>query len=97
MYLTLNKRQKTGKLIAYCNFKDNSFVNLIKLYKPYKDGTAYCVYETTNNAFMSNGLFKDVLKAFEKYNLMVKNGCSFIGMQNSGLLNRIESKIYLNS
>ena len=31
MYLELNKRQLQGKLIACCNFKDKTFVNLIKL------------------------------------------------------------------
>ena len=73
MYIALNKRQLTGKLLAGCNFKDGSFVNLIKLDKPYKNGISYSVYETTNNAFCSSGIFDTFHKAIEKYNLMIKN------------------------
>ena len=94
-YLILNKRQKQGKLIACCNFKDGSFVNLIRLEKPYKDGTKYSVYETTNNPFCSNGLFKQADKAFKKYNLMVKNNKD-VGILFQHLLNRFEVHEYLN-
>ena len=72
-YLTLNNRQIQGKLIACTNFKDGSFINLIRLKKPYKTGIKYSVHETTKNAFCSNGLFKTSNEAFIKYNLMVKN------------------------
>ena len=96
-YLALNNRQKAGKLIAYCNFKDGSFVNLIKLDQSYKNGIKYAVYETTKSPFLSNGLFKDVLKAFDKYNLMVRNGSQEFGIRTHGLLNRPEAIKYLNS
>jgi len=97
MDLTLNNRQKKGKLIAYCNFKDGTFVNLIKLDKPYKDGTRYSVFGYSNHPFMSDGLFKNILSAFEKYNILVSNGTKTLGIRNSGLLDKIESQIYLKS
>lgn len=94
-YLTLNKRQSTGKLIAYVNLKDGSFVNLIKLDKPYKDGTKYAVIETTNNSFMSNGLYKDFNNAMKKYNLMFKNSKS-IGYVSHGIIKSKEIENYIN-
>ena len=73
-YLTLPKRVFNSPLLKFANFADGSFVNLIKLNKPYADGTAYAVYETTKSPFCSNGLFTTLEKATEKFNLMVKNG-----------------------
>lgn len=72
-YLTLPKRVFNSPLIEYANFSDGTFVNLIRLTKPYADGTEYAVYETTNNPFCSNGLFKTYEKAKEKFELMIKN------------------------
>ena len=57
-YLILPKKVFNNPLIEYANFEDQSFVNLIRLNKPYANGISYAVYETTNNAFCSNGLFK---------------------------------------
>ena len=54
-YLILPKRAFNSPLIEYANFQDESFVNLIKLNKPYANGISYAVYETTNNPFCSNG------------------------------------------
>ena len=73
-YLKLPKRAFNSPLIEFANFRDGSFVNLIKLIKPYADGTSYAVYETTKNVFCSNGLFKSYNKAKEKFELMIKNG-----------------------
>ena len=50
-YLTLPKRVFNIPLIAFTNFEDGSFVNLIKLNKPYANGVSYAVYETTKSAF----------------------------------------------
>ena len=72
-YLTLPKRVFQSPLIEYANFEDGSHVNLIRLNKPYADGTAYAVHETTKNPFCSNGLFKTFEKAKDKFNLMVKH------------------------
>jgi hypothetical protein len=73
-YLQLPKRVFNSPLIKYTNFKDETFVNLIRLIKPYANGNSYAVYETTTNPFCSNGLFKTIEEAEKKYNLMVKNG-----------------------
>ena len=67
-YLILPKKVFNSPLIEYANF-----VNLIKLNKPYANGISYAVYETTNNAFCSNGLFKTYEKAKLKFELMIKN------------------------
>ena len=72
-YLILPKRVFNSPLIEYANFEDQSFVNLIRLNKPYANGISYAVYETTNNAFCSNGLFKTYDKAKLKFELMIKN------------------------
>ena len=72
-YLTLPKRVFQSPLLRYANFKDGSFVNLIRLHKPYANGTSYAVYETTKSPFCSNGMFKTYEQAREKFDLMVKN------------------------
>ena len=74
--MKLPKRVFNSPLIAYTNFKDGSFVNLIRLKKPYANGDSYAVYETTKSPFCSNGLFKTLEKATDKFNLMTKNGSS---------------------
>ena len=73
-YPTLPKRVFNSPLLKYANFKDGSYVNLIKLNKPYANGIAFAVHETTKSPFCSNGLFKTFDKANEKFNLMVRNG-----------------------
>ena len=55
------------------NFEDGSYINLIRLVKPYKNGMSYAIYETTKSPFCSNGMFKTFEKAQEKFDLMVKN------------------------
>jgi hypothetical protein len=72
-YLILPKKVFNSPLIEYANFEDQSFVNLIRLNKPYANGISYAVYENTNNAFCSNGLFKTYEKAKLKFELMIKN------------------------
>jgi len=73
-YLKLPKRVFNSPLIRYTNFEDGSFVNLIKLIKPYANGDSFAVYETTKSPFCSNGLFKTLEQAQNKFNLMAKNG-----------------------
>ena len=72
-YPTLPKRVFNSPLIAYANFQDGSHVNLIKLIRPYKNGLAFAVHETTKSPFCSSGLFKTIEEAKEKFNLMVNN------------------------
>jgi hypothetical protein len=71
-YTVLPKRVFNSPLIDYKNFENGS-INLIKLIKPYANGMAWAVYETTNNPFCSNGLFKTEKQARDKFNLMIKN------------------------
>jgi hypothetical protein len=61
----------------FANFEDGSHVNLIRLSKPYADGTTYAVHETTKSPFCSNGLFKNLEAAKKKFDLMVYNA-SFV-------------------
>ena len=72
-YLVLPKRVFNSPLIEFANFKDGSFVNLIKLNTPYANGVSYAVYETTKCIFCSNGMFKTYKEAKEKFELMVNN------------------------
>ncbi len=73
-YLILPKRVFNSPLIKYANFADGSFVNLIRIKKPYANGLSYAVYETTKSPFCSNGMFTTLEKAQAKFDLMVKNG-----------------------
>lgn len=85
-YPKLPQRVFNSPSIQYANFEDGSFVNLIKLNKPYADGTAYAVYETTKSPFCSNGLFKTLEKAEAKFNLMVKNGSQESPLRERGII-----------
>ena len=58
----------------YANFADGSHVNLIKLIKPYANGAAFAVHETTKSSFCSNGMFRTMEDATKKFDLMVRNG-----------------------
>lgn len=72
-YPILPQRVFNSPLIEYVNFEDGSHVNLIRLNKPYADGRAYAVHETTA-FFCSNGMFKTYRAAKKKFDLMVRNG-----------------------
>ena len=85
-YLTLPKRVFNSPLIEYVNFEDGSNINLIRLNKPYKNGITYAVYETTKSPFCSNGLFKTIDKAKDKFNLMVINNSKLTGIKDEGTL-----------
>ena len=85
-YLVLPKRVFKSPLIGFCNFEDGTHVNLIKLLKPYADGTAYAVHETTTSSFCSNGLFKTHKAAKEKFDLMVRNGAYESPVKNAGTI-----------
>ena len=87
MYPILPKRVFRSPLLEYANFEDGSFVNLIRLIKPYSNGVSYAVYETTKSPFCSNGLFKSYQKAKEKFDLMVKNASHETKLINTGLTN----------
>ena len=85
-YLILPKRVFNSPLIEYVNFEDGTFMNLIKLTKPYKNGITYAVYETTKSPFCSNGLFKTIDKAKDKFNQMVKNNSRLTDIIDKGIL-----------
>ena len=86
-YLKLPKRAFNSPLIEYANFEDGSFVNLIRLIKPYANGNSYAVYETTKSPFCSNGMFKTLEKAKTKFDLMVKNGKTESPLIKQGITN----------
>ena len=87
MYPILPKRVFRSPLLEYANFEDGTFVNLIRLIKPYSNGVSYAVYETTKSPFCSSGLFKSYKKAKEKFDLMVKNASYETKLINTGLTN----------
>ena len=88
-YIQLNKRQITGEILENIEFietnnmgnKNNSSIKLVKLEKPYKDGTSYSVIDNTINPFCSSGLFKSLDIAYDKFNLMQQN-CKLISNFN---------------
>lgn len=83
-YLILPKRVFNSPLILFANFEDGSHVNLIRLSKPYANGAAYAVHETTKSPFCSNGLFKTFEDAKKKFDLMVYNASFVSPIANSG-------------
>lgn len=85
-YPKLPRRVFNSPLIAFCNFQDGTFVNLIKLKQPYANGLSYAVYETTKSPFCSNGMFKTLDKATEKYELMIKNGSTESPIRERGIV-----------
>lgn len=86
-YPVLPKRVFNSPLVEFANFEDGSFVNLIRLSKPYADGRSYAVYETTKSPFCSNGMFKTYEKAKAKFELMVKNGSYESPIAKRGITN----------
>jgi len=86
-YLQLPKRVFNSTLIEYTNFINGTHINLIRLIKPYANGIKYAVHETTKSPFCSNGLFKTLEQAEEKYKLMVKNAMYDSEILNFGKLN----------
>jgi hypothetical protein len=72
-YPTLPKRVFNSPLLEYANFEDGSHVNLIRLIKPYANGKAFAVHETTKSPFCSNGMFRTYEQAKRKFDLMVRN------------------------
>lgn len=72
-YLTLPKRVFNSPLVKYKNYADGSHINMIKLIKPYANGYAYAIHETTSNPFCSNSLHKTEQQAQAKFDQMVRN------------------------
>lgn len=99
-YMQLNKRQTTGEILENIEFietnnlgnKNNSSIKLVKLEKPYEDGTSYSVIDNTINPFCSSGLFKSLDIAYDKFNLMRRN-CKLIS--NDEFKNIQKTKYYL--
>jgi hypothetical protein len=58
-----------GKLLSYCNFENNSFVNLIELAKPYKGNTfgVVVVYNITSAISSHTVTAKTFEDAYQKF------------------------------
>lgn len=95
MYIKLPPRVfENSPLLEYVNFEDGSFINLIRIGRPYADGRSYAVYETTKSPFCSNGVFKTYEDAKEKFDLMVRNGQYVSKIVKRGVT---KNPIYLNT
>lgn len=86
-YPILPRRVFSSPLIEYANFQDGSHVNLIKLIKPYANGAAFAVHETTKSAFCSSGMYKSYDLAKKKFELMIKNACYESPLRERGFTN----------
>jgi hypothetical protein len=67
----LPKRVFNSPLVRYANFENGSFVNLIRLIKPYANGNTYAISETTELHLNSSGLFKTYKKARKAFDMLV--------------------------
>lgn len=78
------KRTFNSPLIKSVNFVDGSFVNLIKLNKPYADGKQYVIYETIKIMPPTLKLFKNEEDAVKRFDKMVDIGNSMSLIRNKG-------------
>ena len=79
----LPNRVFNSPLIEFVNFTDGTFINLIRLIKPYKNGFAYAIYETTNNPELKSGMFKTYELAKNQFEKFFK-----IEIYENGLINK---------
>lgn len=85
--MILPKRVFNSPLIEYANLEDRTFINLIRLNKPYKNGDSFAIYETTKCTFCSSKLFKTYEKAKENFELMIKNSTHNVALKERGIIN----------
>lgn len=81
----LPKRVFNSPLIEYVNFIDGTFINVIRLIKPYKNGYSYAIVETTNNPELKSGLFKNYDDAKKKFETYFKIEIFENGLRNKGI------------
>lgn len=74
MKAKLTKRVFNSPLIMFANFKDGSHINLIRLLRPYANGYAYAIHETTKSAMCSDRMFRSLDKARHAFECMVLAG-----------------------
>jgi len=67
--MNLPRRVFNSPLIMCANYTDGTSLHLIKLIKPYADGTAYAVHSTAKST--DNGMYKTEEKATEVFNKLV--------------------------
>lgn len=72
--MNLPKRVFNSPALMGINFENGTFVNLIRLNKPYSNGASYAVHQTTKSAFCSSGLFKTYVGAKRSFDRMGANG-----------------------
>lgn len=84
----LPKRVFNSPLLMYVNFKDGSILNLIRLNKPYANGQAFAIYETTNNPIHSSGLFKSLDAAKKSFELIEQNEEKTNRIIGRGIINK---------
>ena len=81
----LPNRVFNSPLIESVNFTDGSFINLIRLIKPYKNGDAYAIYESTKNPELKSGMFKTYAAAKEKFEKYFKIEILENGLRDKGV------------
>ncbi len=91
--MRLPKRVFNSPLIRYANFEDGSFINLIRLSKPYANGNSYAVYGNTKGAINYNGLLKNYDKALQRFNIVVSEADLESSLVFSGVTGNAE-KVY---
>ena len=81
----LPRRVFNSPLIEFVNFNDGSFINIIRLTKPYKNGDAYAIYESTKNPELKSGMFKTYAAAKEKFEKYFKIEILENGLRDKGV------------
>lgn len=81
----LPKRVFNSPLIESVNFTDGTFINIIRLIKPYKNGDAYAIYETTKNSELKSGMFKTYADAKKKFEMYFKIEIFENGLRDKGV------------
>lgn len=83
--MQLPKRAFNSPILRYANFKDGSYINLIRLNKPYANGDSFAIYETTKSPFCSSKLFKTYEKALEDFTQMINNNLKETELVSAGI------------
>lgn len=85
MNTPLPRRVFRSPLIEFANFSDGTFVNLIKLTKPYANGQTYAVYHGVKDSPRPNRLIRSYDKAKELFEVSVKAMALNSPLRNRGL------------
>lgn len=89
----LPKRTAQSPLLRWAIFEDKSYINLIRLYKPYADGFEYVIAESTPIDLGLKGKYKNFEEAISDFRDAVDDYKKASKITNTGITGNAE-RIY---